>query len=148
MAKVYSWSLGGGNYGYIVNPTNTNEAYVGSELTGGNLDIVKTWTQNCSDTEYETHFNKLVRLCQDRGLDVEFENVEAYLNVSTTCDNLRGPAGKGIRTIRKMSSTSVTESVYAIYYDDDTYFYIYIDDKLFPEVTFENSPQKAKIELI
>ena len=121
MAKVYSWSLGGGNYGYIVNPTNTNEAYVGSELTGGNLDIVKTWAQNCSDTEYETHFNKLVRLCQDRGLDVEFENVEAYLNVSTTCDNLRGPAGKGIRTIRKMPSTSVTESVYAIYYDDDTY---------------------------
>ena len=34
------------------------------------------------------------------------------------------------------------------YYDDDTSFHVYIDDKLFPEVTFENSPQKVKIELV
>lgn len=27
-------------------------------------------------------------------------------------------------------------------------YYIPLDDKLFPEVTFENSPRKVKIELI
>lgn len=34
------------------------------------------------------------------------------------------------------------------FYDDDYSFHVYIDDKLFPEVTFENSPRKVKIELV
>ena len=31
------------------------------------------------------------------------------------------------------------------YYSDDTSFHVYIDAKLFPEVTFENSPQEVEL---
>lgn len=34
------------------------------------------------------------------------------------------------------------------YYNDDTSFHVYIDDKLFPEVTFENSPQEVELKLV
>lgn len=35
------------------------------------------------------------------------------------------------------------------YNDDDVYsFHVYIDDKLFPEVTFENSPREVELKLI
>lgn len=34
------------------------------------------------------------------------------------------------------------------YYNDDIAFHAYIDDKLFPEVTFENSPQEVELKLI
>lgn len=34
------------------------------------------------------------------------------------------------------------------YYDDDNSFHVYINDKLFPEVTFENSPMKVELKLI
>ncbi len=33
-------------------------------------------------------------------------------------------------------------------YDVDDYNYLNIDKDLFPEVTYENSPQKVKIEII
>ena len=34
------------------------------------------------------------------------------------------------------------------YYNGDTSFHVYIDENLFPEVTFENSPKQAKITLL
>ena len=34
------------------------------------------------------------------------------------------------------------------YYNDNTSFHIYIDIKLFPEVTFENSPQEVELKLV
>lgn len=34
------------------------------------------------------------------------------------------------------------------YYDDDTSFHVYIDENLFPEVTFENSPQEVELKLV
>lgn len=34
------------------------------------------------------------------------------------------------------------------YYNDDYSFHVYIDDKLFPEVTFENSPQEVELKLV
>ena len=32
------------------------------------------------------------------------------------------------------------------YYNDDYSFHVYIDDKLFPEVTFENSPMEVEFK--
>lgn len=34
------------------------------------------------------------------------------------------------------------------YYNDDNSFHAYIDEKLFPEVTFENSPQAVELKLV
>ena len=34
------------------------------------------------------------------------------------------------------------------YYNDNYSFHVYIDDKLFPEVTFENSPQEIELKLL
>lgn len=35
------------------------------------------------------------------------------------------------------------------YNDDDVYsFHVYIDDKLFPEETFENSPMEIELKLV
>ena len=34
------------------------------------------------------------------------------------------------------------------FYNDDYAFHAYIDENLFPEVTFENSPKQAKITLL
>ena len=34
------------------------------------------------------------------------------------------------------------------YYDDDYGFHAYIQENLFPEVTFENSPMKVELKLI
>lgn len=33
-------------------------------------------------------------------------------------------------------------------YDDANSFHVYIDETLFPEVTFENSPQEVELKLI
>lgn len=34
------------------------------------------------------------------------------------------------------------------YYDDGNSFHVYIDDKSFPEVTFENSPMEVELKLV
>lgn len=34
------------------------------------------------------------------------------------------------------------------FYDDDYSFHVYIPEKLFPDVTFENSPQEVELKLI
>lgn len=34
------------------------------------------------------------------------------------------------------------------YYNNDTAFHVYIDENLFPEVTFENSPMIVELKLI
>ena len=102
MAKTYSWDIGNDTYGYIVNPNNTNDAYVGEELFGDSLQIVIDWTKNCSQSAYEDRFAKLQQKCIDNNYDVKFENVAAYANISTTCDNLKGRDGRGIKGINEL----------------------------------------------
>lgn len=126
MAKVYSWEINKtGTYGYIVHPNYIDvdlRTYIGEELTGESLNKVIEWTSNCSDEEYIEQFNKLKEKCINERYNVRFENVENYLDVKSTCDNLRGPAGRGISHIRLISSDEITrKSIYAIYYDDETY---------------------------
>ena len=119
MAKVYSWSINNRTYAYIVNPDNTSEAYVGSELKGSKLQTVADWAQNASDTEYDAQFSKMLDLCRTKGYNVEFESSYAYRTVTTTCDNLRGPQGRGIESITYLSEDTVTNStIYKITYDD------------------------------
>lgn len=123
MAKVYSWEVAKSpkKYAYIVNPKDLTNAYVGTELKGNYLEIVKDWAANCSDEEYEAQFQKMLELCAKKGYNVEFETASAYMNVTSTCDNLRGPAGRGIDHITLQSTDKVTKiSKYIIYYDDDT----------------------------
>ena len=123
MAKVYSWEVAKSpkKYAYIVNPKDLTNAYVGTELKGNYLEIVKDWAANCSDEEYEAQFQKMLELCVKKGYNVEFETVSAYMNVTSTCDNLRGPAGRGIDHIALQGTDKVTKiSKYIIYYDDDT----------------------------
>ena len=98
MAKVFSWEIDKSKvYAYIVNPNNTAEAYVGEELFGSDLDKVISWTSSCSDEEYEGHFIQMSTLCIERGYQVKFESASAYMSVSGVCENLRGPAGRGIK---------------------------------------------------
>lgn len=123
MAKVYSWEVNKSpkKYAYIVHPTDFTKVYVGNELKGSNLENIKNWTSSCTDTEYEQHFKMMTELCASKGYNVEFETVTAYMNVNSTCDNLRGPAGRGIDHIALLSKDSVTNiSKYIIYYDDNT----------------------------
>lgn len=121
MAKVYSWEVNKSpkKYAYIVHPTDFTKVYVGNELKGSNLEKIKNWTSSCTDTEYEQHFQMMIELCASKGYNVEFETVTAYMNVNSTCDNLRGPAGRGIDHIALLSKDSVTNK-YIIYYDDNT----------------------------
>ena len=119
MAKVYSWAINNRTYAYIVSPTNTNEAYVGTELKGNNLKIVSDWAQNATDTQYDTQFAKMVALCTSKGYNVSFESALSYRTVETTCDNLRGPAGRGIQSV-KFDRTDETLSWYKMIYDDGT----------------------------
>lgn len=123
MAKVYSWEVSKSpkKYAYIVNPKDLTNAYVGTELKGNYLEIVKDWAANCSDEEYEVQFQKMLALCAKKGYNVEFETASAYMNVTSTCDNLRGPAGRGIDYIALQSTDEFTKiSKYIIYYDDET----------------------------
>ena len=119
MAKVYSWAINNRTYAYIVSPTNTNEAYVGTELKGNNLKIVSDWAQNATDAQYDTQFAKMVALCTSKGYNVSFESALSYRTVETTCDNLRGPAGRGIQSV-KFDRTDETLSWYKMIYDDGT----------------------------
>lgn len=123
MAKVYSWevSKSPAKYAYIVHPNDYSKAYVGTELKATNLEKVKEWASNCTDSEYEQQFQKMVDLCTSKGYNVSFETVTAYLDVNSSCDNLRGPAGRGIDHIALYSTDVITNiSTYIIYYDDNT----------------------------
>lgn len=119
MAKVYSWEVSNApkKYAYIVHPDDYNKAYVGTELKGTKLEKVKDWAAVCTDTQYEEQFNKMVALCKSKGYNVEFETAIAYMDVESTCDNLRGPAGRGIdhitlKDIDEFRNVSIYEIVY------------------------------------
>ena len=123
MAKVYSWEVSKTpkQYAYIVHPNDYSKAYIGSELKGTNLQKIISWASTCTDTEYEEQFEKMKNLCVSKNYDVEFETVTAYMDVRSSCDNLRGPAGRGIDHIALLSDDAVTNiSTYIIYYDDGT----------------------------
>lgn len=121
MAKVYSWAITNTRYAYIVNPLDTSKAYIGAELTGDKLNVVADWTSNCTDEEYIVQFEKVKELCAKHGYNVEFENVSAYLHVESTCDNLRGPAGRGIEVISLTSEDTIANTAtYTIFYTDGT----------------------------
>lgn len=127
MAKVYSWQVSKSReYAYIVHPDYIGddelEVYIGNELTGNNLQKVIDWTSNCTNEEYIQQFDKLKQKCINENYNVVFENVEVYMNVFSTCDNLRGPAGRGISLIKTIDIDPITNiSTIAIYYDDNTY---------------------------
>ena len=125
MAKVYSWEISNGVYAYIVDPSNTNKALVSrGEITNQKqLQVITDWAQNATDTQYDAQFEKMVTECANKGYSVQFEDASVYRGVSTTCDNLRGPAGRGISTIeylRSLTDDDGTFSVYTIKYDDGT----------------------------
>ena len=119
MARVYSWQVQDSPrvYAYIVNPDNLKEAYVGYELTGNNLNTVQEWAAKCSDVEYEAHFNKMLALCESKNYNVTFDAVEAYMDVKASCDNLRGPSGRGIKEVKE-SHVADGKTYYQIIYDD------------------------------
>lgn len=128
MAKVYSWEINRAKkrYGYIIHPSSINDenpdVYIGDELKGENLEKIIEWTSNCTTEQYINQFEKLKSECTRQGYDVEFENVDAYLYVKGTCDELRGPAGRGIKSIREINRDPVTNiTTLAVYYDDDTF---------------------------
>ena len=131
MAKVYSWAISEKprTYAYIIHPYDTTKAenpetgepraFVGSELEGENLENVKNWTINCTDKEYKKQFEKMVQLCKDKDYTVEFESVDSYLGVTESCDNLRGPEGRGIDKITTDYS-GAEYAIYTIHYTDGT----------------------------
>ena len=134
MAKVYSWAISETKYGYIINPNDTNKdvlttntsAYITDDkLTGNDLELIKVWAANCSDDEYIIQFDRLKELCKSENIKVNFEDVEAYLNIYSTCDDLSGPKGKDGRGIIKIdfdhSDETKKETVYKIFYTDGTY---------------------------
>lgn len=124
MAKVYSWEISKTpkRYAYIVNPQDLTEVYIGIELQGSKLEKVKEWAKNCTETQYETQFEKMVAACASQGYNVEFESVTAYMNVKSSCDNLRGADGRGIVSVGLSRKDEVQNiSVYNIYYTDGTY---------------------------
>lgn len=124
MAKVYSWEISKTpkRYAYIVNPQNLTDVYIGIELQGSKLEKVKEWAKNCTETQYETQFEKMVAACASEGYNVEFESVTAYMNVKSSCDNLRGADGRGIVSVGLSRKDEVQNiSVYNIYYTDGTY---------------------------
>jgi hypothetical protein len=123
MAKVYSWEISQTpkKYAYIVSPKDTTKVYIGNELKGDNLEKVKEWAAACTDEEYKEQFEQMVNLCNSSGYNVKFETVTNYIGVDASCNNLRGPAGKGIEHIA-LQSIDITRNVscYVIYYDDGT----------------------------
>ena len=125
MAKVYSWQVKETpreyayivNPAYILNPTNNKKIYIGTELSGKNLEMVMNWALNCTVEEYISHFNTMVEECSR--YNVQFEDVEAYMGIKSTCDNLRGPAGRGIETIED-GGVDNGEKIMIIKYNDGT----------------------------
>jgi hypothetical protein len=83
------------------------------------LENVKDWAAACTDTQYEAQFNKMVALCKSKGYNVEFEAAVAYMDIESTCDNLRGPAGRGIDHITLKDVDEFRNvNIYEIVYDD------------------------------
>ena len=123
MARVYSWEVSNSpkQYAYIVHPSDFTVAYIGNELSGEDLEKVANWASNCTDAEYERQFNLVKELCRTQNKNVEFEDVKAYMEVKSSCDNLRGPAGRGIDYIALTHSDQVQMTdTYTIFYDDGT----------------------------
>ena len=125
MAKVYSWEVVKSSvYDYIYNPIENKGAYVGPELKGDNLDKIINWAATVSDEVYDEHFDLMVKLCKEKGYDVNFDLAYAYRNVIGSCDNLRGPAGRGIESIyyrgTVLDEFNRNVDYYGIRYDDGT----------------------------
>ena len=121
MAKVYSWQITNTQYAYIVDPDNFDNAYVGNKLSGENLEKVKNWAALASDEDYKTQFEEMKMLCLESGYNLSFEGVQAYLNIESDCDNLRGRPGRGIKNIQLIENDTVErKKTYAIFYDDDS----------------------------
>ena len=121
MAKVYSWEISKSNeYAYIIDSNNIEGmgVYIGPELYGNDLNKVINWASSCTNDEYITQFNKIKEQCEGK---VKFDPVENYLNVNASCENLRGPAGRGISDISLLDSDPVTMvDRYEIHYDDNS----------------------------
>lgn len=131
MAKVYSWEVKRNprTYAYIIHPdsvtyvsdkavsTTDPKAYIGSELKGTRLQKVIDWVQN-PENDYETQFQIMVNTCanDERAQNAVFDTASSYIDLPGTCD-LRGPAGRGIESVRYSHSLN-GESVYIIKYDD------------------------------
>lgn len=125
MAKVYSWEvIKSSVYAYIYNPIENKGVYVGPELKGDNLDKIINWTATVSDEVYDEHFDLMVKLCKEKGYEVNFDLAHTYRNVVGSCDNLRGPAGRGIESIyykdTVMDEFNRNIDYYGIRYDDGT----------------------------
>ena len=125
MAKVYSWEvIKSSVYAYIYNPIENKGVYVGPELKGDNLDKIINWTATVSDEVYDEHFDLMVKLCKEKGYEVNFDLAHTYRNVVGSCDNLRGPAGRGIESIyykgTVMDEFNRNVDYYGIRYDDGT----------------------------
>ena len=133
MAKVYSWEVKRNprTYAYIIDPASVTEdengkaistsnpqAYIGRELKGDRLQKVIDWVQN-PENDYKKQFDIMVAACaiDKDAKNAVFENVSEYENVDADCNNLRGPAGRGIESVRYSHSIN-GESVYIIKYDD------------------------------
>lgn len=131
MAKVYSWLISEPKlkgdiftdaiYSYIVAPNDKNNAYVGPEQYGANLKFISDFASYCSEEEYVVAFERMKNVVEQRGYDVEFEEVNAYMNLNTTCDNLRGPAGRGIKSMELYREGPGKSKWYRFKYDDDNY---------------------------
>lgn len=125
MAKVYSWEVVKSSvYAYIYNPIENKGVYVGPELKGDNLDKIINWTATVSDEVYDEHFDLMVNLCKEKGYEVNFDLAHVYRNIVGSCDNLRGPAGRGIESIY-YKGTIIDEfdrnvDYYGVRYDDGT----------------------------
>ena len=131
MAKVYSWEVKRNprTYAYIIHPdsvtyvsdkavsTANPKAYIGSELKGTRLQKIIDWVQN-PENDYETQFQIMVNTCanDERAQNAVFDPASSYIDLPGTCD-LRGPAGRGIESVRYSHSIN-GESVYIIKYDD------------------------------
>lgn len=121
MAKVYSWQISSNQYAYIADPDNLNKPYVGMKLSDDKLKTTKTYVSTLNNDEYITRFEQMSLLCSEMGYIVTFEDVENYLDVKGSCDNLQGKPGRGIKSITQIDyDKDKGEKIYAIWYDDDT----------------------------
>ena len=119
MARIYSWYLKGDTYAYIANPNKNDEAYVGNQLTTGDTEIVSEWASNCTEEQYRRNFEDMKQKSSSYG--VKFESVEAYLNVSQGCTNLRGPRGRSLSKIipgGEVTNDDGTFITYWVTFDD------------------------------
>ena len=137
MAKVYSWELGNGNYGYICDPKASEDvvsSYVGQRISNpSQLAIIKERASRMDEATYKSHFENMVAKAEQiTGINPVFASYIEYYNVAADCDNLTGPKGEDgrgisdIRWIRDEVQSGVTYSQYEIIYTygDPSYFRI------------------------